>query len=909
LAFIKDKISVFISSKCGVESYDIVRAALKGLLENTGFITTYVFEEGVAASKTARDEYLNKLEDSHVVLFLIDNMDSEIPDGVMKEWMHSRKIGRKAIYLFLNDPSKEENEIQKELNGPNGSRYKVVNNLKDFIETGFISVMNDIVNIYNDYCKNRLINSMNQSSKEDYAQQNTRNLAYDGESLFNKQELSGYSKTANLLKNIILKRDEQVSADNELDEFSFTLLKYLIGEGEKSKINFSSIFNIVHDKHEGLIRDVIIKRWESIESYFQDDIEKSIQLLNDAVFQIEEFKGGKWIRDDILIDIRNHQYRIMNNSNQLFIPDAQKKLEENTHILFYPAIDRVQNNIHKEILKDINKFYVQSPFSTSIGSKIDFLLEEVAKSLNIAINNGSLTHILMTISLLKRIFQQYSRIFNEYPIKFQHFKFSILDQDYKNVKYICNHNGEILSSCSFEKINELYHLSDFFPVEGDRVKAKLILFKYLGYYLDDSDYNNIQDEISNIFNEWLYSNQIVGHWSYIFESIKSNIKRIDINIIFPFLLQIFKKKFARFYDDAFKLLEAIDWTQGAYHRGELKKLILELTENKDLKNSYSFQSLLVSLRKHFEEFGVLDTIIKEEWNEFYDSYKLEVLNLSLEENTQYIKNYVEGMKARNSNIGKNGVYSTYADSPYNIIKNIITYSNVSINKTLFTNLINTIKETLLNPKQYAKEKQDGIELLFTLKKLNDCDNDVNYNWDILNSELNNKQRQVLDVYQGIFEKDTELTVRLNLYLWFIANSAANDKELLLLFSTFNKEDAYHNIKLLKALNIFVTYYNQIGKKVPHDQIILHVILSKIRDVDFYVRFHAIDSLFLMIGHDHDEIIIMELSNLIEDPDYRVKFMIINNANKLKPIYKKSLEMIFEKAKIDNNYIVRKNVIV
>jgi hypothetical protein len=909
LSFIKDKISVFISSKCGVESYDIVRTALKALLENTGFITTYVFEEGDAASKTARDEYLNKLEDSHVVLFLLDNMDPEIPDGVMKEWMHSRKIGRKAIYLFLNDPSKKENEIQKELNGPNGSRYKVVNDLKDFIETGFNSIMNDIINIYNDYCKNRLKNSVNQSGQEDYDPQNMRNLEYDGESFFNKQELTGYTKTTNLLKNIIRKRDEQVSADNELDEFSFALMKYLIGEGEKSKINFPLILNIVHEKHEGLIRDVIIKRWESIECYFQNDIEKAIQLLNDALSQIEKYKGGKWIRDDILIDIRNHQYRKMNNSNQLFTPDAQKKIEENNHILFYPAIDRVQNNIHKEILKDINKFYNQSPFTTSIGSKIDFLLEEVAKSLNIAISYGSLTHILMTISLLKDIFQQYSRIFNEYTIKFQHFRFSILDQDYKNVKHICNHNGEILSSCSFEKINELYHLSDFFSFEGDRVKAKLILFKYLGYYLEDSDYNNIQDEISNIINEWLYSNQIVGHWSYIFESIKDNIKRLDINIIFPFLLQIFKRKFARFYDDVFKLLENIDWTKGAFHRGELKKLILELIEYKDLKNSYSFQSLVVSLRRQFEEFGILDKIIKEEWKEFYDQYKLEVLNLSLEENYQYINDYVEVMKARNNNIGKNGLYSTFADSPYNIIKNIITYSNIILNNTLFTNVINTIKETLLNPKQYAKVKQDGIELLFILKKMNKCDNDLNYNWEILNSELKDKQGQVLDVYQGIFEKDSELTVRLHLYLWFIANSAAKDKELLLLFSTFNKEDVYHNIKLLGALNVFVNHFNEIGQEIPHNQIILQVILSKIRNDDFYVRFHAIDSLFLMIGHNHDDIIIRELSNLIEDPDYRVKCMIIKNANGLKPIYKKSLEMIFEKAKIDNNYLVRKNVIV
>lgn len=47
-SFLQDKIKVFISSRCGKdeEKYEIVRRGLKYLLEETGFISAYVFEEG-----------------------------------------------------------------------------------------------------------------------------------------------------------------------------------------------------------------------------------------------------------------------------------------------------------------------------------------------------------------------------------------------------------------------------------------------------------------------------------------------------------------------------------------------------------------------------------------------------------------------------------------------------------------------------------------------------------------------------------------------------------------------------------------------------------------------------------------------------------------------------------------------
>ena len=141
---IKDKIRVFISSKCGIEKYDIVREALKRRLEDTGVIDVYLFESTGAYSHTAVESYLGRLDDCDVILFLIDNEDSTFPEGVMKEWVRARDLGKKSIYLFFNDKTKDETTIQKSLYGPKGSKFLVVNNIKEFIEEGYTSVIEDI---------------------------------------------------------------------------------------------------------------------------------------------------------------------------------------------------------------------------------------------------------------------------------------------------------------------------------------------------------------------------------------------------------------------------------------------------------------------------------------------------------------------------------------------------------------------------------------------------------------------------------------------------------------------------------------------------------------------------------------------------------------------------------------------
>jgi hypothetical protein len=90
------KIKVFISSICGVEKYDKVRAELKSAVEATQLADVYTFEGKGASTLSAGAHYTLALEDSDICIFLIDNADG-IASGVQAEIDTVKKHNIKAL--------------------------------------------------------------------------------------------------------------------------------------------------------------------------------------------------------------------------------------------------------------------------------------------------------------------------------------------------------------------------------------------------------------------------------------------------------------------------------------------------------------------------------------------------------------------------------------------------------------------------------------------------------------------------------------------------------------------------------------------------------------------------------------------------------------------------------------------
>lgn len=220
-----NKIKVFISSACGKEKYNIVRSALKILIESTQLAEVYLFEEEEASTVTAAQHYTYALEDCDVCIFLIDNKDG-VPDGVQVEVDCVRNHNIKALYYFCNCDSKEETPLQKSLIGAKNAKSKVIRSFEEFVQSGCQGLIDDLINIYKIYCKGRLIdfNEAQLQSKESHitdANICTPLLASKNDIIENADKCKKY------LTNLILKQNSEVEKTDDFDDYCYSFLPML----------------------------------------------------------------------------------------------------------------------------------------------------------------------------------------------------------------------------------------------------------------------------------------------------------------------------------------------------------------------------------------------------------------------------------------------------------------------------------------------------------------------------------------------------------------------------------------------------------------------------------------------------------------------------------------------------------
>ena len=154
--FLGRKIKVFISSICGIEKYDTVRAKLKCAIEDTKLAEVYTFEGKGASTLPAGKHYTWALEDSDVCIFLIDNADG-IKSGVQAEIDTVKKYNIKALYYFCDEKQKKKTALEESLMGAQFAKSKTVHSFAELGQDGASALIDDIVAIYHYYCNGKLV--------------------------------------------------------------------------------------------------------------------------------------------------------------------------------------------------------------------------------------------------------------------------------------------------------------------------------------------------------------------------------------------------------------------------------------------------------------------------------------------------------------------------------------------------------------------------------------------------------------------------------------------------------------------------------------------------------------------------------------------------------------------------------
>lgn len=337
-----EKVRVFISSRCGEERYDTVRKELKKLIEATGFAKAYVFEDRRASTLTAEQDYLYGIDDSDACIFLIDNADG-IPEGVLKEYQRAKAYPKKSLYIFCDENQKEPTQIQKEITGAKGAKYHIVNSFDDFIKKGYISLINDIGDIYINYCKGRLVDSEFTSSTEKIEEIDT----VISESL-GKQIFMNMDKTKRLITNEIFNRSNRgKDKTSDFDEFSAQFLKVLFGYKTITEFNTYFLFSSLQNLQSENLFKVVKERWKAIQYYYMDNLPKAMEYEKKALDIARELQLPNWLVQDILIDLRHLTIIEGRTRNEyIYNSDAQKELSSEKSVLFYPLIDRYEKSLY-----------------------------------------------------------------------------------------------------------------------------------------------------------------------------------------------------------------------------------------------------------------------------------------------------------------------------------------------------------------------------------------------------------------------------------------------------------------------------------------------------------------------------------------------------------------------------------
>jgi hypothetical protein len=834
-------------------------------------------------------------------LFLIDNFDKEISEGVLLEVERAKQTNKKSIYIFLKDRNREETDLQKNLRGPDGKHYGDIYDIREFINDGYKAVITDILETYQKYCRgyfseNKKISPSVEITEESFPV-DTANI--------DKQIFKNLGLTKNKIVSLVYRPDEKDVQTSNLDNLCLDVMEFLLGEKKFKDINLENLLNELNAIQSSRLHEIIAQRWKVISSFYTGDLESALSI-SESIFNTfsKDVSVPKWLLNDVLIDWRNLQI-VDDQIKDVYRISVQEKIDQQNSLVFFPLADRFSTNINNDIWDRNFKEITGSPYSTTIYN-LEHLFGYISNYLFSAIYYGSFTHIALTLKEIQKALFDVVQKENNLLHKIQLMKISILQGDESSFDKIASKYGSSLSHSTTMETLRLYEIADTKPLRYEKIKWKMILFRELGYYFSNADYEVISNEILGYSRQWINEDKInIFLGEKILKALKSNVRRLSQETIVLFLMEILDKKYFRFFDSVFEILANLDFSN--LSKDLTKRLLSQIDivlSIKDKKDNYQHvERFLINIRKGQVDFNVeIDRIVENFYPEFYKrEYNLEVFP---EKRDIHIQRYIDNIKARNKTQGKGGVFSGYLDRPYHTVRRIIELEKPFLSEELLDDLLEVILNTLRLKTQSYSEKIDAIQLMLTLKtqKLS-----YSYNWGNYYSKLEQYFSEIEESYSGFFVRDETLSLRLNLIFIQIIFDIDCLQELLETLALVNSSGEYEIISSLVALNDFLSLeVNNLFEK-PVMPMLVQYISAFCFHESFDVRYRTVEALYSLIESSYADFVVNRLSKMMDDDNYKVRWVILSKVRLIKKINEGAYNYIVGKAKIDNNFLVRRIV--
>lgn len=904
------KIKVFISSICGVEKYDKVRAELKKAIEDTQLADVYLFEGKGAASLPAGTHYTWALEDSDICIFLIDNADGIRP-GVQDEVDTVKKYNIKALYYFCDENQKEKTALEQSLMGAHFAKSKTVHSFSELSKDGAQALIDDIVAVYHYYCIGKII------AKPDERDE-MQEIEVVGTEKYQlptipKATLKNVDKCRDYILKFVLgysrgKFPDEKEKSSEIDEWGLEFLQVLL-EGKSIKhFNTAMYLDALKAQQDDGHYQVVQIRWQAIQAYFAGDIEKCVEYLETALSFAKETNLPTWVIKDILVDLRNQHWTRCTAKNEYSDNPAQKELTESSEELYYPILDRIHESLHEKYIEGLYKKKTGSPYSVTIGNDLDQYGEMLASSLIVSMYNGSLTHILLIYKRIKEFVFYLSSKYGDWNLRLNLYKLAIFEGNEKEITGIQNSYPEVLNNLTSDEASSIMDFCLNHPIKYKRLNNQLLAFGVVGYFLDDTCFAKNEEYIIDEIRSWLSCPYcILSIGPNIFKCLSGVAHRIPQDSLSSICCQFIEKHYSRWYIDMFKFIaNFIDLRKMSSESAQaLIEHIYNIFDNEEERELIQYApSFLYILRKQNSSLTEgLDIKVEGHFPDFYEStYKLVTTQNEEQDLPVFISECIDRIRKRNEEQGKNGTFIGYATREIASVRSILVKQEIKYDPETIDQLISVVADTLLFSKESISTKLDAVSLLICIK--------VKFPEHYMRNQSVYQQlfdqREEIDVLDhAIFSSNIDgISLKIGLQFLYAAMGKDVYSDILDLMPNI-EGDVATTLAVTRLIVEYLDTADTITLPSRVEAVTLQYVLQWLHSEHLDIRLNATRILLLMAHNPVNHgIVNSQIIKLISSSSVRIKKLILRHLYKVYGITNETRQYVFSKCKNDANYIVR-----
>lgn len=895
---IKHKLKVFISSRCG-EKYTIARNALQKLLETTGLIETYVYEKEPASSEDNRSSYLNYVDESNLLIVLVDNID-DISGAVKSEIQRAKSKELRILYIFCDENSKKPTSLQETIIQDQSQKFAVVHEFSDTVSAAYDSVMQDIISVY----KVKKSQFRDDNNDEGGFSSSAALTITNGLSPIKDYRFTYVSKvlTAGIVpSDPTIKESEETALEQLLSSHLQTVIHKRVFNEETIDELCSEALKL----HCMEMQELLKMRFSIQKLYYRNEFDECLKELQKAFeIALNDVNIPEWIANDIAIDIRHVVSRIDELKGQITIENpGQKHIDESTEPVYYPYLDRLVYNMHEEVSKHYYKQLTTSPYTTNYGG-IEPMFKYLASAFCVAEIFGSIVQTEITRDRLITIYSMLCTLYDDHDLFVEYIRLLIVNRNEKELDAIIRANNQTVELMNQKDIQIVLDSINMLFDDDHKMKAKFLIASHFGYYMSSESYDSLCDELLDYAAGWVIDDdRVFSYNKLIFDLLKGCKSRTPIEKTIGFILLCFNNEKELLYDDCFKLMSKIDFSKVSCDDQEsIKQVLLRLLSSKKKFHSYN-NAVICFCKSSTIQFDDFEMELSNVDPAFYKSdFMLELTGDRNGDFADYIYEQLETVKERNKALFETGAYYGYGYEPFDVINRIVSYYDPEINEKMVESIIETAFDTLGTERQTVKTKMSAVSLLQRLY----CKNVMFKRWDDTIKVMKEKKTIFSSgVNLGIFDKENNTNLAFQYELFLSLFGKERQEALINSLFSIESSESYNVIQALRLISIFL---DDVNGAFDNEMVIISflnysIFMLQHRERD--VKHFATECLIRLTNYKvTNSIAALQLSRILDSGNVDEKITILQQIDRIKTNNTDLRERIISSGKVDNHYFVR-----